>query len=632
MKSRIVAGFFLDADPRRPKGISATDAEHAAALAKAAAVRDFLRAEGWPDPIEADSGNGGHLLYAVDLPNDERAATCCAALSRRLRARFNDAAVEIDDKTFNAARICKLYGTIAAKGDDVPGLDRPHRRAALLRVPERLEVVPVALLEALAGQATERPDSSSKTAAKQRQEENRPGAEPVGTVADLSDDELLRRMFKAANGDKIKRVWHGDDSDHDGDESRGDLALCGFLASWAQKDAARIERLFDTSARSTRPKWNDRPDYRARTIREAIAGCTWVYEPGVEVVFTRGKGDAEGCVSFGSTPTHISPNFSAPPKALTTDLLEVPPLNPDLLPDALRPWIEDAAERIGCPVEFIAAPAIVALGSVTGRKIGIRPKRHDEWLVVPNLWGGVVGKPGALKTPGTSEGLRHLYRLEEEARRDHEGAMAMHEADKAVAKAKAEGAKDQLKKRAKAGNASDDVLRELALQSVAGEDLAAPTCRRHIVNDATVEALGMRLAENPDGLLLHRDELTGFFRTLEKQGHESDRAFYLESWNGIGGYAYDRVGRGTLFMPSKCVSLFGTIQPGPLAAYLRTGVAGERADGFASRLQVLVYPDPPGAFVNVDRWPNTDAKNAAFAAFERLAHLDPRGWRGIKGR
>jgi putative DNA primase/helicase len=201
--------------------------------------------------------------------------------------------------------------------------------------------------------------------------------------------------------------------------------------------------------------------------------------------------------------------------------------------------------------------------------------------------------------------------------------MAMHEADKAVAKAKAEGAKDQLKKRAKAGNASDDVLRELALQSVAGEDLAAPTCRRHIVNDATVEALGMRLAENPDGLLLHRDELTGFFRTLEKQGHESDRAFYLESWNGIGGYAYDRVGRGTLFMPSKCVSLFGTIQPGPLAAYLRTGVAGERADGFASRLQVLVYPDPPGAFVNVDRWPNTDAKNAAFAAFERLAHLDP---------
>ncbi len=626
--------LFLDADAIRLKGISANEAEHDAALAKGAAIRDFLRAEGWPDPVEADSGNGSHDLYRVDLPNDEASRDLLSRVIQALRARFNDAAVEVDDKTFNAARICKLYGTIAAKGDDVPGLDRPHRRAALLRVPDEITPVPLALLEALAGpppQQAARTTTDAKTAApgpKQGNPEAGAQSEPYGDMADVPDDELLRRMFAASNGDAIKRVWHGDDGDFDGDASKGDLALCGYLASWTQKAAARIERLFDTSERSARPKWSGRPDYRARTIGKAVAECTWVYDPGVvnQKLSQGGAGaniDSRGFAGFAGSQPPISPNFSALPKALTADLLPVPKLEASLLPDTLRPWIRDAAKRIGCPVEFIAAPAIVALGAVTGRKIGIKPKQRDDWLVVPNLWGGVVGKPGALKTPGTSEGLKPLYRLEASARQEHEGVMATHEADKAVAKAKADGAKDDLKKKAKAGNASDEVLREIALRSVAGEDMAAPTCRRHIVNDATVEALGMRLAENPDGLLLHRDELTGFFRTLEKQGHESDRAFYLETWDGIGSFSYDRVGRGTLFIPSKCVSLFGTIQPGPLAAYLRNSATGERADGFAARLQILVYPDPPTTFVNVDEWPNTDAKNAAFAVFERLADLKP---------
>lgn len=63
--------LLIDADPRRPSGISATDAEHAAALDRVRWIRAVLRAEGWPDPILADSGNGGHLLYRVHLPADD---------------------------------------------------------------------------------------------------------------------------------------------------------------------------------------------------------------------------------------------------------------------------------------------------------------------------------------------------------------------------------------------------------------------------------------------------------------------------------------------------------------------------------------------------------------------------------
>lgn len=137
----------IDFDAVRVSGISSTDEEHQAALERAAAVREYLSGQGWPEPIEGDSGNGAHLLYRVDLPANDggTVARCLAALA----ARFNDERVKVDTTTANPARIWKCYGTMARKGDDVPG--RPHRRAKLLRVPADLQAVPSVLLLELAG-------------------------------------------------------------------------------------------------------------------------------------------------------------------------------------------------------------------------------------------------------------------------------------------------------------------------------------------------------------------------------------------------------------------------------------------------------------------------------------------------
>ncbi len=140
--------LLIDFDAKRPAGISATDAEHQAAMDRARAVYQFLRAQGWPDLFTADSGNGAHLLAPIDLPNDAAAADLLRRVLEALAFRFDDDAVEIDKKTFNAARICKLYGTLAAKGDSTE--DRPHRMARLLHVPEKREPVSLAQLEAIA--------------------------------------------------------------------------------------------------------------------------------------------------------------------------------------------------------------------------------------------------------------------------------------------------------------------------------------------------------------------------------------------------------------------------------------------------------------------------------------------------
>ena len=113
----------------------------------ARAIRLDLTGKGWPQPIYADSGNGAHLLYRIDLPAKD-AGLVERCLKPMAEGYADYAMVKVDTATANPARIWKLYGTLARKGHSTA--DRPHRLARLVDVPERVEVVPVALLEGLA--------------------------------------------------------------------------------------------------------------------------------------------------------------------------------------------------------------------------------------------------------------------------------------------------------------------------------------------------------------------------------------------------------------------------------------------------------------------------------------------------
>ncbi len=149
-----------------------------------------------------------------------------------------------------------------------------------------------------------------------------------------------------------------------------------------------------------------------------------------------------------------------------------------------------------------------------------------------------------------------------------------------------------------------------------------PARRRYLVNDATVEKLGEILSENPMGILLFRDELTGWMNSMEREGRGQDRAFYLEAWGGQGSFTYDRIGRGTVEIKSTTVSVLGGIQPGKLQPYLMAQRNGSGDDGFIERLQMMVYPDQ-GKFQHIDRQPNQDAQARADAVFQRFNEIPP---------
>lgn len=301
------------------------------------------------------------------------------------------------------------------------------------------------------------------------------------------------------------------------------------------------------------------------------------------------------------------------PVPLPTESPPVDPFPPEILPEALRPWIADIAERLQCPLEFPAIGAMVSMAALVGRKVGIRPKRQDDWLVVPNLWGVIVGRPGVLKSPALQEAIKPLARLELAAKTQYELAKADAGADKVVAEARRKVNETRIREMVKKGNGDPYEIARLSMS----DNPSAPTRRRYLVNDSSVEKLGELLNENPNGLLVFRDELLGLLYALERAGQEGARQFYLETWNGVGRFTYDRIGRGTVDIEACCLSILGSIQPEPLQDYL----ANAPDDGLMQRFQLAVWPDPEPEWRNVDRWPNRDAKDRAGEVFTRLDGL-----------
>lgn len=149
--------ILVDIDPVRPTGISSTNEEHDGAIQMARRIRDELAAQGWPEPIFADSGNGAHLIYAVQLPvaDDGLVSRVLAKLSKL----YTTPTLKVDEKVFNPARISKIYGTLTRKGENTP--ERPHRVARIIEAPEQLVEIPRETLEAFAPKVTPAPRTTN---------------------------------------------------------------------------------------------------------------------------------------------------------------------------------------------------------------------------------------------------------------------------------------------------------------------------------------------------------------------------------------------------------------------------------------------------------------------------------------
>lgn len=286
--------LLVDLDPVRVSGISSTDDEHAAALARCAEIMRVLAGMGAPAPVFQDSGNGGQLIYAIDLPADD------GGLVKRVLAglahRFDDAAVYVDQTNFNPARIVKVPGTLTRKGDHTP--ERPHRRSAIVSKPETLDPIPAEILETIAAWA---PPDKPKLAAVPRN----------GETIDLE-------AWLARNGIEVKRrrPWLG---------GAAFAILCpadaahGFDA-WAGQDATGMLSAACFHRTCSFKSWRDLRDrFEPRASRETtpISPAPNPEEP----PWLADDQDA-GLATFKTRPKladdHPASNDELPPEALVT--------------------------------------------------------------------------------------------------------------------------------------------------------------------------------------------------------------------------------------------------------------------------------------------------------------------------
>ena len=223
------------------------------------------------------------------------------------------------------------------------------------------------------------------------------------------------------------------------------------------------------------------------------------------------------------------------------------PLAPDMIPESLRPWLSDVAYRMKCPLDFIASTAssnAIGTDRNPANHQTQNPRRLDRCTesLGSRYWRSLLHE-----NPVHYNVLKPLDRLIAAAHIEFEDRLAQYE--RAVIEYEAQKkayAKQELERHG--GKRIENTVSY-------PEAPVKPKERRYMVNDTTVEKLADLLNENPTGLLQMRDELTGLLASWDRAGHEQDRAFHLEAWNGYGSITIDRIGRGTTHVNIICESL-----------------------------------------------------------------------------
>ncbi len=233
---------------------------------------------------------------------------------------------------------------------------------------------------------------------------------------------------------------------------------------------------------------------------------------------------------------------------------------------------------MGCDPAGLAMSALAVCAAAISDKITLKPKRHEHWTEAARLWVALVGDPSSMKSSMMRAAAEPVVKVDTQMWRAYSDAKARY---------------DELSKEERRG-------------------VAKPKQTRLRIEDTTIEAAQEILKDSSDGVLLLRDEISGWFGAMDKysgsRGAAADRGFWLQAYNG-GSFAYNRVSRGSGLIENLSVSILGGIQPEPMSKIAEDSVD----DGLMQRvIMVMVRPAVMGR--------DEPMANAA----ERYSYLIPR--------
>jgi hypothetical protein len=255
----------------------------------------------------------------------------------------------------------------------------------------------------------------------------------------------------------------------------------------------------------------------------------------------------------------------------------VPPFPVDLFPLKVADYWKACARSLAVPVDYVAVPGMTLLGGAVGRtrEVGIK-KGYAEG---PALWTVVVAPPGSVKSASLKFARAPLARAEADWMAKHRHSLDLFDAE-------ADRHTERVKEWKKGG-----------CQGEPPDRPQRPTLRQITLDSTTTEAAAKVLRDNERGVVVVKDELSGFMKAMNQYragGKGDDRQFWLSAWAG----AMTKVNRakdhdaGPLVIPHPFVGIAGMMTPSALPELRGDNRHGEaEQDGFVDRF-LFSFPDP----------------------------------------
>jgi hypothetical protein len=265
-----------------------------------------------------------------------------------------------------------------------------------------------------------------------------------------------------------------------------------------------------------------------------------------------------------------------------------------LLPSGVRDYVVQTADGMACESAMVALPTLAGLAACIGNTRTITIK--DDWSEPAILWTAIVAESGSLKTPAQRKALQFITQHEHDIEQHNAQVREQYDSDHIVWETQLAGWKQQARKTG--DNAGPPPVKP-----------ARPGRIAYIVSDTTIEAVVGILADNPRGLLLERDEISGWLAGFDKYksggaGRVSSEVGHWLSMHNAGTLRLDRKSTGRVYVERASLSITGGIQPDTL-----TLAVGQEhvANGLLARFLLAAPPRRPKQF---------NTKTADFAAVE----------------
>lgn len=309
-------------------------------------------------------------------------------------------------------------------------------------------------------------------------------------------------------------------------------------------------------------------------------------------------------VPFDAASQWNSPDMSI----VTPDRPKAPVMSDRELQSVFGPWadwISTAARVKGAPADFVALSLIATASAIVGNTRWASP--WSAWKEPPILWGMLVGSPSSGKSPAMDALLDPVKEIDRELADEYREARTEWQSQDEIAKL----VLSQWKSEAKAALADG----KDAPAKPEDADAGPPPIRDRVrITDATTEKVADLLSSGWRGLLLSRDELSGWIGGMDRYNGGGDRAFWLEAYGGRS-FTVDRKGNPEpIIVDHLSIAILGGTQPDKLDTLL----IRSDDDGLLAR-HLIAYPDQPP----LSEPGETLDEGFAVAALQRLRGLQP---------